>query len=315
MKREQFSNYPLQFLSAEPDSDKTRRSAAFKFQLMETVNADPRLTAACKGVMLVYSKFMRSDDYTAYASNPVLMTWANLKSQTTAGQARKRLSDETSEGLGYLQFTGRKTLGGCKIYRLDNPHHQFVQMHVAERLEFYQTSRSDGNQFTFKQRGGVTKIGTPNTLGGTNNWSPKVTIIGTNTLDQHLGRYSSEIEETFFKRASDDTSARETVSQMLNGYSVPASVVEFCVKRLKDGSLHPSNVVKIMRTYALSHDAFSYSEQTTIIPCQPVEELGAAGAPPSLKSRTGKWNHTNSAPALAATEIRHQRTHTNEFDD
>lgn len=110
--------------------------ASFKFSTLETVRADPRLSAApCLAVMSVYLEFVTIDERTlkattAFASNITLMARANIKSKTTARAARKLLVEN-----GYMVRIG-ETKDGCEKYRVENPHHERVQMHIRETEEY-----------------------------------------------------------------------------------------------------------------------------------------------------------------------------------
>lgn len=110
--------------------------ASFKFSTLETVRVDPRLSAApCLAVMSVYLEFVTVDERSlkptpAFASNITLMARACIKSKTTARAARKLLVEN-----GYLVRIG-ETKDGCEKYRVENPHHERVLMHVREAEEY-----------------------------------------------------------------------------------------------------------------------------------------------------------------------------------
>lgn len=110
--------------------------AAFKFKLVETVAADPRLSKApCAAAIVVLMSFVTIDKRTlkptpAYASTITLMVRGGM-SRRLAKLARKLLVEN-----GYLKATGSKTKDGCLKYALENPHVERVAMHIQEAAEY-----------------------------------------------------------------------------------------------------------------------------------------------------------------------------------
>ncbi|RWH46824.1 hypothetical protein [Mesorhizobium sp.] len=111
--------------------------AAFKFKLVETVAADPRLSKApCTDAVVVLMSFVTIDKRTlkptpAYASTITLIARGGMK-MTAAKMAMKLLKREK-----YLVPTGSKTKDGCVKYRLENPHQERVQIHVDEATRYW----------------------------------------------------------------------------------------------------------------------------------------------------------------------------------
>lgn len=118
--------------------------AAFKFSLFETVAADPLLRAGqCLNLIIVYASLVTIDKKTlqattAYASNSRVFIRAGLRSHHTAVKARRLLEQHS-----YLIPVGRRN--GITIYRIDNPHHERVQMYVQELEERQREIKADQN--------------------------------------------------------------------------------------------------------------------------------------------------------------------------
>ncbi len=118
--------------------------AAFKFSLFETVAADPLLRAGqCLNLIIVYASLVTIDKKTlqattAYASNSRVFIRAGLRSHHTAVKARRLLEQQS-----YLIPVGRRN--GITVYRIDNPHHERVQMYVQELEERQREIKADQN--------------------------------------------------------------------------------------------------------------------------------------------------------------------------
>uniref|UniRef100_UPI00037B8035 hypothetical protein n=1 Tax=Brucella suis TaxID=29461 RepID=UPI00037B8035 len=108
--------------------------AAFKFSLFETVAADPLLRAGqCLNLIIVYASLVTIDKKTlqatpAYASNGRVFVRAGVRSHHTAVKARRLLEQH-----GYLIPVSRRN--GITVYRIENPHHERVQMQIQELEE------------------------------------------------------------------------------------------------------------------------------------------------------------------------------------
>ncbi|EPG11713.1 hypothetical protein L263_00268 [Brucella abortus 90-0962] len=108
--------------------------AAFKFSLFETVAADPLLRAGqCLNLIIVYASLVTIDKKTlqatpAYASNGRVFVRAGVRSHHTAVKARRLLEQH-----GYLIPVRRRN--GITVYRIENPHHERVQMQIQELEE------------------------------------------------------------------------------------------------------------------------------------------------------------------------------------
>jgi hypothetical protein len=171
--------------------------AAFKFRLIETVAADPRLSGApCTQAIIVFLSFVTIDKRTlkpttVYASNNTLMARGSIKSKTTAGLTRRLLTANN-----YLVLVGH-TKEGCAIFRVENPHFERIQMHVKEAEEYFARREAERKEVERRKKGaakskGVPVIVTPQDGRGTSNCSDRVPDIGTNYLRVNLSDISSE---------------------------------------------------------------------------------------------------------------------------
>jgi hypothetical protein len=183
-------NEPETFQRTPLQSARTQL-AAFKFDLVRTIAADPVLAKApCLGVMVVYLDFLTIDERTlrpttVYASNIKLMARAGIKSKTTASQARKLLVEA-----GYLVPTGSQTKDGCAKFRVANPRAEMIKMHIREAEEFLAQRDALRKEGERRKKAlltrGVTDIDTPSDAWGTSNWPDRVSDIDTNYLREHL---------------------------------------------------------------------------------------------------------------------------------
>ncbi|NKW79896.1 hypothetical protein HGG72_05515 [Ochrobactrum pecoris] len=109
--------------------------ATFKFELLETVRGDPRLSAApCEAVIGVLISFLSVDEKSlkptlVYASSITIMAKTNIKTKLSARKARKLLEEQ-----GYLVRKGT-TASGCELYQVCNPHVERVKMHIQAKAE------------------------------------------------------------------------------------------------------------------------------------------------------------------------------------
>ncbi|EEY03864.1 Uncharacterised protein [Brucella neotomae] len=118
--------------------------AAFKFSLFETVAADPLLRAGqCLNLIIVYASLVTIDKKTlqatpAYASNGRVFVRAGVRSHHTAVKARRLLEQH-----GYLIPVSRRN--GITVYRIENPHHERVQMQIQELEECQREIKTEKN--------------------------------------------------------------------------------------------------------------------------------------------------------------------------
>ena len=175
-----------------------REQAAFKFALLETVAADPKLAGApCVSVMLVYLRYLSIDEKTlkpnlVWASNDTLRARGGVKSTESAQRARQLM-----ERAGYLYPDG-KTKEGSTKFRIANPHAERVQHHVDIALETYRDQkafRKEEDRRKQKAKGeGVRETDTPSEPWGAGKPCDRVPDSDTNYLRKHLGEFSSEGE-------------------------------------------------------------------------------------------------------------------------
>jgi len=105
-------------------------SASWKFDFLDTVNADPKCTPACLKVIKAYLHFASE------ASPVAFMAKSELVARTDLGEATIKRTRKLLTKLGYLKVIG-KTVEGAVQYRLHNARKQAVDEHVVlvrERL-------------------------------------------------------------------------------------------------------------------------------------------------------------------------------------
>lgn len=250
-----------------------RQLAAFKFDLVETIAADPKLSKApCLGVMVVYLSFLTIDERTlrqttVYASNIKLMARAGIKSKTTASQARKLLVEA-----GYLVPTGSQTKDGCAKFRVANPRAEMIKMHIREAEEFLAQRDALRKEGERRKKAlltrGVTDIDTPSEAWGTSNWPDRVSDIDTNYLGGHLSvscsgeegsliEHDQSLDEQFNSYASarggddqneplpvprNDEEADDMIAMICEGRTVPPFMRDRLRSILNAGVLTPKMI-------------------------------------------------------------------------
>lgn len=108
----------------KPKKKKDTSFATWKFELENTVNADPRLGPACLGVVRAYLDWMRDQDATPWLSIGALSI-ATSMAENTLRQARRQLEKE-----GYFVPAG-KSSSGAIMYRIINSGLNRVLDHVT----------------------------------------------------------------------------------------------------------------------------------------------------------------------------------------
>ncbi|MBX5181701.1 hypothetical protein HJB88_03450 [Rhizobium sp. NZLR5] len=105
-------------------------SATWKFEFLDTVNADPQCTPACLKVIKAYLHFASE------ASPVAFMAKSELVARTDLGEATIKRTRKLLTKLGYLKAIGKTTEGAVQ-YRLYNARKQAIDEHVIlvrERL-------------------------------------------------------------------------------------------------------------------------------------------------------------------------------------
>ncbi|WP_154720407.1 hypothetical protein [Ciceribacter sp. T2.26MG-112.2] len=168
--------------------------AAFKFALIETAAADPKLHGSPSlAVLVTYLKFMTIDRQTlkptlVYASNNTLMAHAAIRSKTTAAKARKLLVNS-----GYLKPVKSKTSDGCEKFRIENTRADHVRAHIHEALAFHAEQdvfrKAEERRRKAVNERGVPNINTPSDAEGANVCDDRVPNFDTNYLRGNLKGY------------------------------------------------------------------------------------------------------------------------------
>ena len=243
--------------------------AAFKFKLVETVAADPRLSKApCASAIVVLMSFVTIDKRTlkpttAYASITTLMAKGGMK-RTAATDARRLLVKE-----GYLEPTGSKTKDGCVKYRLANPNAERVQMHVHEAMEYWQECAAERRADERRKRAGqhdvVPEYDTTENTCGASGQHDVVPEYDTNYLREYLsglgnekkdnlqgssvsgyGSASGRLDDRFiaFDPPDDDGDASDLIMSWLEGQPkhVVIDLFEVIRDRLYSGTFTPAEL-------------------------------------------------------------------------
>ncbi|WP_139802342.1 hypothetical protein [Aurantimonas sp. 22II-16-19i] len=106
-----------------------RSFSSWKFDLLETVNADPKTSPADLAIMEAYLHFTRAKSRTAYLSALAIRIRTGIKSTDTITARRRRLVE-----LGYLVPHGT-TRTGIEVFEVVNARQNLVDEHVMAAQE------------------------------------------------------------------------------------------------------------------------------------------------------------------------------------
>jgi hypothetical protein len=155
-------------------------SASWKFDFLDTVNADPLANSACLAVAKAYLNFASQTRPQAYCAMPELMIRTGLTRPTL------RKAKSTLERLGYLvaKFV---TEEGATMYELVNARKNLIDEHLTIARELIvNASRERKVRERSTPRGGKNSL-PPKSRRGENNLSPKRKNSFPNTLEEYPG--------------------------------------------------------------------------------------------------------------------------------
>lgn len=122
-------------------------SATWKFDFLDTVNADPLCTPACLKVIKAYLHFASEGSPVAF------MAKSELAARTGLGEATIKRTRKLLAKLGYLKAIG-KTVEGAVQYRLQNARKQLIDEHMILVREKLAEVRREGKK-RFRARSAV----------------------------------------------------------------------------------------------------------------------------------------------------------------
>jgi hypothetical protein len=166
-----------------------REMAAFKFKLFKTINGDPRAHKMAVKVTMALTEFLSVDKRTLkpktpYMSNPDLEV-ATCLSRRTVIAVRRNM-----EKLKYWNEAGKSECG-CTKYRIENPHFDYVQMHLHEAKEKRSEEEAVRKADERRKKGGV-KYAPPSNDVGCADYTDRGAKYAPNYLRTNLGDYISE---------------------------------------------------------------------------------------------------------------------------
>ncbi|TGS47553.1 MULTISPECIES: hypothetical protein [unclassified Mesorhizobium] len=268
--RAQARDYPAEFVSDDGEvvefrngSPETllakaqRELAAFKFDLYETIAADPLVSDVCIRAMVALAGYVTVDKRTlqptvAYLSNMSMMAEAGIRSKTTVGNIRRCMVK-----LGYWVDVGQ-TSDGCRLYRIENPRREVVQMHVVEakeKLRADDASRKENERRRKAARSAerVPDNGTPKSIEGTKVWDDRVPNYDPNYLRANLGISSSEGQANLLAGPTADpdqpfpipvseNDAVPLLLSLLDGKENRPGLINYFRLKLMKGELTPADI-------------------------------------------------------------------------
>ncbi|NEI37084.1 hypothetical protein GR204_24370 [Rhizobium leguminosarum] len=114
-------------------------SATWKFDFLDTVNADPQCTPACLKIIKAYLHFASE------ASPVAFMAKSELVARTDLGEATIKRTRKLLSKLGYIRAIG-KTAEGAVQYRLHNARKQTIDEHIILVREKLAEDRREGKK-------------------------------------------------------------------------------------------------------------------------------------------------------------------------
>ncbi|MBY5727769.1 hypothetical protein [Rhizobium leguminosarum] len=114
-------------------------SATWKFEFLDTVNADPQCTPACLKIIKAYLHFASE------AAPVAFMAKSELVARTDLGEATIKRTRKLLAKLGYLKAIG-KTAEGAVQYRLHNARKQTIDEHIILVREKLAEDRREGKR-------------------------------------------------------------------------------------------------------------------------------------------------------------------------
>jgi hypothetical protein len=155
-----------------------KASASWKFDFLDTVNADPLANGECLGVIKAYLNFANASSPRAYCSltELVLRTGSSLPA---VRRAKAKL-----QKLGYMQFE-YTTAQGADMFMLVNSRKEQIDLHIALKREaLLETKREE--RLRSARAGGIETL-PPNFEGGYRNVTSKKHETLPNTLEEYPG--------------------------------------------------------------------------------------------------------------------------------
>ncbi|RWB05489.1 MAG: hypothetical protein EOQ39_22300 [Mesorhizobium sp.] len=243
-----------------------RELASFKFELYATLAADPLVSDVCIRATVALTSYVTVDKRTlqptvAYLSNISMMAEAGIRSKTTAGSVRRCMVK-----LGYWVDVGQ-TSDGCRLYRIENPRREAVQMHVREakdKLRADDAFRKENERRRKADRNAarVPENGTPKALEGAKVWDDRVPNYDPNYLRAHLGVSSTEGKTNLSAGSStlghdqpfpiprSEEEAVQLLVSLLNGKETRLGPINYFRLKLMSGELTPADIENHRRLVA-----------------------------------------------------------------
>ncbi|RWF71881.1 MAG: hypothetical protein EOQ34_13990 [Mesorhizobium sp.] len=246
----------VEFRNGKPESlyEKAKRDlAAFKFELYETIAADPMTRKhPCLQATVALGKYVTIDQRTlkptsAYLSNISMMAEAGIRSKTTCKDVRALMVK-----LKYWVEVGQ-TADGCAVYRLDNPRLEAVQMHIPEakdklRADSAAQKENERRRKADQRAARVPKSVTPQMLEGTRNWDDRVPVSDPNYLRANLTDSLSEgenIPSEAFPIPQSESEAVAVLVSLFDGAERPSwELLKVFRTKLMSGSLTRADIAK-----------------------------------------------------------------------
>lgn len=236
-------------------------SASWKFDFLDTVNADPACTPACLKVIKVYLNFASEAVPTAFVATSELCLRTNL-SRPTIIRAREKL-----KSLGYM--VPRGTVGdGAIQYRLVNARKLQIDDHlVIGREKLKEDCRLQRQYERAREKSGCKKMIPPKMAWGYQNLTPVCKEMIPNTLEEYPRGSSYEAGENliglhgFYSEAKGDDpkapfpipetedQAEDMLRQIVCDRDVADYVVNAMGLMLRKGTLSPANAESLINQY------------------------------------------------------------------
>lgn len=232
--------------------DRQRRTATWKFELLETVAADPTCKPSDVSIVLAYVRYIDKPGGKSFRSNAQLQALTGLSEQAIRTR-RKHLVAR-----GYFAEAGHRPTG-IPVFKIENPHINLVMDHVALLTEHLREKdaarkaderrRKDAKPQGVPLENSPPHIDVAQIFAGTapqyldpNTYSEYVDGFSSEERDQPkiTGRY--EAGDFIFDPPADQNDCDDTLTEILGGVCLPAGVHKFFAIQLMKGALRQSMV-------------------------------------------------------------------------
>ena len=226
-----------------------RSKAGFKFDLFETVNADPRAKPADLAMIVAYAGKMSWPKRTAWLST------AHARALTGLSERQVNISRARLRKIGYLTEPGMK--GTARLFTIANPNRDRMRDHVTETTAFHRERTKDRQAARRAHRRAVTANSdatepdlshSPSDcdvaalFAGNTPQYPSVMALEEEGISKGYSEAKGDDPFRPFPKPQSDREADEMLSAITEGMDPSPAVLAFYRLALIEGRLTPDHV-------------------------------------------------------------------------